>query len=192
MISISMLHKTTHLPLHHIIRNTTYMKQKRSTTPIIQHQLLNDILLTLIRYSKSQLLIAAFVSVVTWGILILFGVRYAVILSVLTGALSVVPVFGMLIASSVASLVAVFDGVRFLPTVPSFVEGLVIFGVYGMINFFVDYFASPYIFGRVVQVHPLILLLGIAVATALFGIPGAILSTPIILVIKTVLDRIKS
>lgn len=182
-----MLQKTR--SLHYGILNTGYMKQHKTHREISQNTVLDDILHTLVKYGKTQLLLVFLITVVTWIVLSLLGIRYSFLLAVLTGALSVVPVVGMLIASCIASLVAIVDGIRFLEHIPVFVEGLVVFAIYGLLNFSTDYFLSPYLIGSTTNIHPLMLLIGVIIATALFGLPGAILVTPILLVSKTILDH---
>ena len=48
---------------------------------------------------------------------------------------------------------------------------------------------APVIYGKSLQLHPLVILLGIAVGSALFGLVGALLAVPVISVIINVIDE---
>lgn len=76
-------------------------------------KLADQIVETLKVYAKTQLLVFAVITAVTWIILTLLGVRYALILAFVTGAFSAVPFFGITIAAVLAAAVAIGDGVRF-------------------------------------------------------------------------------
>ena len=84
----------------------------------IQPILVDEIKIVLINYLKTQFVLMLIVTALVWGALSLIGVKYAVILAFGTGALSAVPFFGMTIASIIAGLVAIFDQVVFLSSMP--------------------------------------------------------------------------
>jgi len=48
---------------------------------------------------------------------------------------------------------------------------------------------APVIYGKSLQLHPLVILLGIAAGSALFGLVGALLAVPVISVIINVIDE---
>lgn len=48
---------------------------------------------------------------------------------------------------------------------------------------------APFIYGKSLQLHPLVILLSIAAGTALFGIVGALLAVPVVSVVINVLDE---
>ena len=102
----------------------------------IQPILVDEIKIVLINYLKTQFVLMLIVTALVWGALSLLGVKHAVILAFGTGALSVVPFFGMTIASIIAGLVAIFDQVVFLSSMPSYVEGLVILLIFFVLNKF--------------------------------------------------------
>ena len=56
---------------------------------------ITDILVT---YAKTQLLLIAVVTLVSWMILSTLGVQFALLLALMTGAASVIPILGMLAA----------------------------------------------------------------------------------------------
>jgi predicted PurR-regulated permease PerM len=82
--------------------------------------------------------------------------------------------------------VAIFDNAKFLPNLPAFFEGLTIFIIYILINQLTDYLLAPFLLGKTTGTHPLLTIATVLVATALFGLPGAILAVPALLIVVTV------
>ncbi len=146
----------------------------------------------LIGYLTSQFILMSATTLIVWGILVLLKVKFAVILAVLTGIFSLVPNYGIVIASLIVGLVAIFDKVRFLPNTPAFVEGLVLILILLVVNKLTDLIMSPIIVGKIGKTNPLILLIIVLLGTILFGVVGAILATPVFLVIKTVWEDLRS
>lgn len=147
---------------------------------------------TLIGYFKTQFIVILVVTLVVWIMLTGLGVQFPLLLALITGATSVIPILGITAAAIVVSLVAIFDATRFLPNMPVVVEGLAVIALYGVLNMIVDYFLSPYLVGKSVGVPPVVLLILVIAGTAVFGLWGAFLSVPIALVAKTVLDHYRN
>ena len=143
----------------------------------------------LINYLTTQFILMVIVGLATWGILTLLNVRYAVLLAILTGVLSAIPNFGILVATVVASLVAVFDQVVFLQNVPSIIEGIVILVIFVLLNKLVDLFLAPFFLGKTNKINPLVVFLVILLGTIFFGVWGAIFAMPVFLIVKTVLEH---
>lgn len=140
----------------------------------------------LVSYAKTQLLLTFIVTIVVWIILSRLGVQFALLLALMTGAASVVPIAGMLTAGIITALVAIFDSVRFLPALPSVWEGIAVGCLYAVLNVLIDYFLSPYLVGRSVKINPFVLLVFVLIGSSLFGIWGALLTTPVILIVRTI------
>lgn len=150
--------------------------------------LAHKIVKTLTGYATSQLILMSIVTGISWITLSLLHVRYAGLLACITGALSVIPVLGMLTAASIAGLVAIFDGSRFLNG-PAVTEGVVLLLGYVALNFLIDWFLSPYLIGKASNIHPVLLFLAVLAGSAVFGILGAALAVPSVLVIKTIVEH---
>lgn len=140
----------------------------------------------LVGYIKTQMVLMLAVTIVSWLALTIIGVQFPLLLAVMTGSLSVVPILGMTVAGIIVSAVAVFDSVRFLQDTSVLFEGLVVVVVYGILNFVIDYFLSPYLIGRSSGVHPVVLLVFVVLGTFVFGMWGAFLTVPVILTVKTI------
>lgn len=154
--------------------------------------LLKKIVSVLVTYAKTQLLLIALVTVLTWILLSRLGVEYAALLSLITGSASVIPNVGILTAAIIASLFAVFDGTRFLPTMPAVFEGVIVLVSYGLVNLVVDYLLSPYLIGKSSHIHPVVLLVCVLIGTSVFGVAGAFLTIPVVLIVKTVVEHKQS
>lgn len=165
------------------------MKKLRTKTKKYEKKALSDtIRVVLVSYAKTQLLLTLIVTVAIWIILSILGVQFAPLLAIMTGAASVIPGVGMLTAGIITSLVVIFDTARFLPALPSVWEGIAIGSIYVILNVLIDYFLSPYLVGRSVKINPFVLLVFVLIGSSLFGIWGALLTTPILLVLKSVLE----
>jgi predicted PurR-regulated permease PerM len=143
----------------------------------------------LLVYIKTQLLLVAAVTLISWGLLSFLGVSHAWLLAILTGSASIVPILGLTSAAIITALFAVFDGTTFLPQLPVIFEGIFIIILYGILNICMDYFLSPFLIGKSVHIHPMILLISVILGTLAFGFLGAFLTIPILLVLKTLSDE---
>lgn len=139
-------------------------------------------------YIKTQFVLIIIVGFISWGMLSLLGVEYALLLSVLTGSASIVPVLGIVLTSLIASIVAIFDSTRFVPNLPVVVEGLIVLVLYGILNIVTDYILSPYIIGKSTKVNPMLVLVAVIAGALAFGFVGAFLAVPAMLVIKTIIE----
>ena len=109
------------------------------------------------------------------------GVRYGILLAVLAAVLEVIPTLGPLAASLIIVLVAAVSG--------SHVVAVVIFLV--AYRMFQDYFLSPHLMGRGVELHPLMVLFGVFAGAEVAGIAGAFLSVPVLAVVRILYLRIR-
>jgi predicted PurR-regulated permease PerM len=153
-----------------------------------QRTLANQVADTLIVYVKTQFVVVLSVTVLSWIILSWLGVAYAGLLACMTGALSTIPMLGMIVAAILTALVATLDNMRFLPNVAEILEGIVIVGVYIVFNFIIDWILAPYLTGKMVKVHPFLILLVVILGSATLGVVGAFLAVPALLVVKTILE----
>jgi predicted PurR-regulated permease PerM len=157
----------------------------------MQPTLAHEIKTILINYFKTQFVLMLIVTAIVWGGLYLINLKYALLLAFGAGALSVIPLFGMTLASIIISLVAIFDQSTFLPDTPPFFEGLVIFLVFLVINFLIDYLLTPHILSKTTKINPVVLLLTVFLGTVFFNFIGAFLAIPALLTIKTMWNYLK-
>jgi predicted PurR-regulated permease PerM len=132
-------------------------------------------------YVTGNLLISLIAGTVAYVTLLATGVPYALPLAVLVAVLDLVPLVGATLATVLAAAVALGEGV--LP----FVVVLVVFIAYQQIE---NHVLQPLIYGRTVQLSPLVVLVSILVAGSIAGIIGALIAIPIAGSLQVVLSEL--
>jgi predicted PurR-regulated permease PerM len=108
--------------------------------------------------------------------LTLVGLRHGAIIGLLTGLFSFIPYVGMLIGVAVGLTEAAFQFGQLLPVA-------LVGGVFALGQFIEGNFLTPRVVGRRVRLHPVWVIFAVLAGTALFGLPGTFLATPIAAVI---------
>lgn len=162
------------------------LKIKKRAAPLTLDEKIKKVLRN---YFATQFVLMVIVALVSWGVLTLLNVKYAIILSVLTGLLSAIPNFGITIAAVITTLVVVFDKINIWPNSSPVLEGLLVLIIFVLFNKFIDLFLAPLFLGKANKVNPVILFVIVLLGTFFFGIWGAILSVPLFLVMKTVVEH---
>jgi predicted PurR-regulated permease PerM len=136
------------------------------------------------QYILGLLLEMAIVSTVGCVALLLMGVKYAILLGLLTGLLNLIPYIGIFISLLLSVLVtfAAAGAAKIL---------LVVITLFG-IHLLDANFLLPFIVGSKVRINALITILGVIIGEALWGITGAFLALPVIAITKIVFDRIET
>lgn len=112
----------------------------------------------------------------------IIGVPNALPLGVIAGLGHLIPYFGPVIGGVPAVIIAVMSGD--FSQIPLIM--LVVLGVYMIDNGFFQ----PYVFGKSVDIHPIIIILLIIAGSQLFGVIGMLLAVPVATVIKTTAKEI--
>jgi putative heme transporter len=117
----------------------------------------------------------AFVDAVGIGLaLLIVGVPLVLPLAVLTFVLAFVPIVGAIVAGFAAVLVALVSH--------GLVAALVILGAVVLVQQLESNVLYPWIVGRTVEVHPVVVLLAVTIGGLLYGVVGAALAVPIAVV----------
>lgn len=122
-------------------------------------------------WMQGQLILAVLIAVLVYLSLAILQVPHALFLAVVAGIFEVIPVFGPILAAAPAIAIA------FVAKGPIF--GLLIAGVYVLIQQFENHLIYPQVVTRVVGVPPLLVILALIVGAELAGFLGIILSVPI-------------
>ena len=122
-------------------------------------------------YVGGQIVTSMITTVVTFGILVGFGVPGAVPLALLAGLADVVPIIGVVISTAPAVLMA-------LTVSP--LAGLGVLFLYVLYHVVETYVLVPRIYGRRLQLSTLAVLLALIVGGTLQGIVGAVLILPLV------------
>jgi predicted PurR-regulated permease PerM len=118
---------------------------------------------------KGQLLLGLVVGIVTSAVLSLMGIRYALLIGLITGIAELVP-FGVIFATIPAALFAVIDG--------GIVLGIKVLIFYVIMQQIENYVLNPLVSRRVVGIPPLVVLLSFLIGITLAGFWGAIIAIP--------------
>jgi predicted PurR-regulated permease PerM len=116
--------------------------------------------------------------------LLLFGIKYAILLGLMAAILNLLPYIGGVIAIILPVLVATItnDGIN---------TQLGIIAVYLIIQFIDNHLLVPLIVSSRVQINALISIVIVLLGGELWGISGMFLSIPFIGVLKLIFDRIE-
>lgn len=132
-------------------------------------------------YLRGAVELGAVEAVVIGLALTFVGADLAVPVAVITFAAAFVPIVGAIFAAAVAVLVALATG----GTGPALVVLVVAVVVQQLDN---DILA-PVVYGRALQIHPLVVLLSIVAGGALFGVAGTVLAVPVTAVAVNVISE---
>lgn len=131
---------------------------------------------------RGQLLICLINGVLTYIGLLVFGVKYGLILAIVAGAMSLVPIFGSILSSVPIVLVALVSGS----------EGVDIFRGIAMtfwivgIHFIEANLLNPKIIGTAAKIHPVLVIFSLFLGEHSYGLVGALLAVPILSAIQVV------
>lgn len=121
----------------------------------------------------------------TVAILLIFGVRYAILFGFLTFVFNYVPSVGSIIAFALASLAAAFQ-------LGSVWPALWIFLILIALDILLANILEPKLMGQGLGLSPLAILFSLIFWGWLWGIPGMILAVPLMAVIKIICSNIPS
>jgi predicted PurR-regulated permease PerM len=138
-----------------------------------------DIHLLLAHYMRSLVLLSLATFTAYSIYFTIMGVPFGVLLAVVAMGLEFIPMIGPLTAAVIILLVTLVSGAHFW--------AVIIFLV--AYRMFQDYFLSPHLMGQGVQLHPLLVLLGVFGGAEVAGVAGSFLSVPVLAMIRIVYVR---
>lgn len=124
---------------------------------------------------RGQLIICCVNALLTTVGLLLFRVKYALLLGLLAGALSFIPVFGSILSSVPIVAVALTSG----PVGFSLSTGLAMLGWIVGIHLLEANLLNPKIIGSAAKMHPVVVVFALMVGEETGGLIGALLAVPI-------------
>jgi predicted PurR-regulated permease PerM len=161
---------------------------KRLVPPASRHELLplgGQVSILLSRYVRGQLLLVAIMSTATTIGLTVFGVPFSLLLGLLTGVLEVIPIIGPITAGAIACLVALGNPNPFGWSQLAYVGAIAI--MYTVLRHAEDYFVIPLVIGRIVRLHPALVIFSLLAGGAVFGLIGVVLAVPVAATLRLVL-----
>ena len=161
---------------------------KRLVPPAYRHELLplgEQVSILLSRYVRGQLVLVVIMSAATTIGLTVFGVPFSLLLGLVTGVLEVVPIIGPITAGAIACLVALGNPNPFGWSQLAYVGAIAI--MYTVLRHAEDYFVIPLVIGRIVRLHPALVIFSLLSGGAVFGLLGVVLAVPVAATLRLVL-----
>ena len=139
---------------------------------------------TLTGYVRGTVIVAL-IDAVFIGIGIYFlDVPMAVPLAVFIFLFAFIPIIGAVVSGALAVVVALVTN--------GFVTALLVLAVVLAVQQIESHVLQPFILGRLVQVHPLAVVLAVTGGSLIAGIPGAVVAVPLVAVSNTVVVYLKA
>ena len=137
----------------------------------------------LVYYMRGTVAVAAIHAVVIGLVLWIMGVPLALPLAVLVFLAAFVPLVGLLAAGALAILVTL--------ATKGWVAALILLGILVIEDQLEAHLLQPQVVGRVIRLHPLAVILSLAVGAVLAGIAGAVVAVPIVAVITRAVPELR-
>lgn len=148
---------------------------------IIAKKVLNNLDKVLSRYIISQLLLSLIIGVLTFIVLLILDVKFALILGIFNGILNIVPYFGPIIGGVPAIFIALMDSPN--KALYTIIAVFLIQQIEGNI-------LSPKITGDSTNMHPIIIIILLLVGEKLGGLIGMVIAVPIGVIVKVIYEDI--
>jgi predicted PurR-regulated permease PerM/phosphoglycolate phosphatase-like HAD superfamily hydrolase len=130
-------------------------------------------------FFRGQVLLGFVIGIVVWITMTLVGLPNAGLMGLLAGLLEVIPTFGPVLATIPAVLIAFFLGSTYLPLSNFWFTTLVLV-IYILIQQTENAYLVPRIMGRRLQLHPVVVFIGVLAGGMVAGVLGVLLAAPII------------
>lgn len=135
-------------------------------------------------FFRGQILLSITIGLVVFVSTAALGLPGSLVLGILAGLLEVVPTLGPIIALIPAVLLALIEGSNFLPIDNNLIFALIVVGVYILIQQIENNILVPRIMGQSLDLHPLVVLVGVVVGASFAGVLGAFLAAPVLASLK--------
>lgn len=131
---------------------------------------------TISGYLRGQVNVCLLLAVFYAVALSLTGLKYGILVGILSGLISFIPFVGALVGFAVSTLIAIFQFDEFLRIA-------LVIGVYGVGQFLEGNVLVPKLVGEKVGLHPAWVIFGMLAGGALLGFVGVLLAVPITAII---------
>ena len=139
--------------------------------------------LVLVYYMRGTVVVAAIHAIVIGLSLWILGVPLAVPLAVLVFVAAFVPLVGLLVAGALAIVVTL--------ATKGWVDAVILLGILVIEDQLEAHLLQPQVVGKMIRLHPLAVILSLAVGGVLAGIAGAVVAVPIVAVITRALPELR-
>ena len=137
-------------------------------------------------YFAGELKLMLYIGLITFVVYFLLGIRWALLLGVIAGFFEVVPNIGPILAALPALLSALIFGSQWIP-LNNIVIAVLAIAAAVVIQQTENIFLVPHIMGNALELHPVVIIIGILVLSSRMGIFGAVFAAPAIALAKEIL-----
>lgn len=138
-------------------------------------------------YLRGQVILIAIMAVLAYVALTILGVKYALIIAILTGFLEIIPYVGPITAGAIAVGASYLTGQNNFGLDPVSLS-VVVLVIYFILRQMEDYVVIPHLYARLTQLHPLVVIFAVLAGGQLFGVIGLVLAVPVAASIKVVTE----
>lgn len=160
------------------IAGPTFGKKK------ITVQALDQITWQVQRYLLVQLFTSTLVGVFTWLAFLWIGLEHAAVWGIAAGVMNCIPYLGSLVLTGAAALVGFLQ-------FGTLQMAMLVGGSSLLIHSIESNLLTPMLISRASRMNPVAIFVGVLAWGWLWGIPGLLLGVPILMVIKSVCDRVE-
>ena len=150
------------------------------------NELLKRLRIVWSRYFVGELKLMLYICIITFVVYTALGLRWALLLGIIAGFCEVVPNIGPVLATIPAIISALIFGSSWLPFNNIVIAVLAVIASI-VIQQTENIFLVPHIMGNALELHPVIIIIGIMALSSRLGILGAVFAAPMIALTKEVL-----
>ena len=136
-------------------------------------------------FLRGQLVMGLVMMVITTVVCTAVGLPYAVVMGLIAGVMELIPNLGPILALVPAVLVALFQGSNLLP-MSNFWFAVLVLGLYLVIQQVEGNLILPRVMGSSLNLHPLVVLIGVIIGGSMAGILGMLLAAPVLATLRVV------
>lgn len=133
-------------------------------------------------YLVGLLIQITYITILLGTILLIFGIKHAILIGAIFAILNLIPYVGALIGNLIGVILTISSTQEVYPI-------FIVLGTIAFVQFLDNNILMPRIVGSKVKINALATIVGVIVAGAVAGVSGMFLSLPIIAVLKIVFDR---
>ncbi len=137
------------------------------------------------RYVRGQMFLIGVMSTATFIGLSILQVPFVLLLAIMTGVLEVIPIVGPITAGAIACLVALGHPAPWGLSQIWYVAIVAV--MYTVLRHAEDYFVIPLVIGRIVKLHPAVVIFSLLTGGALYGLLGVLIAVPVAATLRLVL-----
>jgi predicted PurR-regulated permease PerM len=128
-------------------------------------------------YIRGKVLVAIIIAVITWILLLIFQINFALIIAMLAGFLSLIPYVGSILKFGIGLLLGLMNP-------DPLTSEIVILSVLLLVEILDMVIISPKVIGEKLGIHPVLMIFSMFVFAKVLGILGLLIAIPVTAILK--------